>query len=479
VRKNNFSKSTRTVAEQVDSSGSYVQKVRDAVAWKYVSTQQSFFNALAPAKSANLQITLDETDSVVLMNDTQATRSMLMLHCTLTWTFAHTPKTQMFHFPLAPAFLDNKKASTIFKAVQHRMPFNLTKLREKAGHVSVSVGTDAARACKKLGLEFRRRTFLRPEYTEYTGQTAAHALCQMHAANNVVVNTVKPCNLTVPVFTSVCLLHKGWTFANLKSRCKRNMSVSFEYFQAPPPENEAYLRKVFSFLENYLSRDPLSEVAQSRVAASRRLASNLAASTFDSEGRIVQMRHFCPLGHHHNEEAALEEIRNDFETLAIPAPPGVPACNRWMVLCPAFGWWMAHFVLNLLPDELGKMAMSKEQEEKSVDVCDSEVDAFLGYVSDDSMRRKIAQQYKKTYKFITDALSVSHLFMTTATIAPLFRSMGSYLSRSKFKSAEKFSALEFVDTSSSPAAITFREYSGFLENENAEHWRLVLDSYQI
>ena len=177
-----------------------------------------------------------------------------------------------------------------------RLPISLQSMKAKAKLLSISIGTDAARACKKVGKLFGRRTSLD---ASGDGVTSAHALCQMHAASNTSNGCLKPLGITVPCFTGAVLLRKGWIFQNLKTKSIKRLRKGLRAVYQPTDNmasNEAYLREVFTLLGRYLSRSDQTVASGARSVAIERLAVMLAASTFDMYGRIVELLHYCPFG---------------------------------------------------------------------------------------------------------------------------------------------------------------------------------------
>jgi hypothetical protein len=455
----------------MEASTTYLQKVRDASAWKYMSELRRVVAELESASSANLELTLDETDTIVNIDKTQATHPMLMIHARLHWTSARSGHTTEFQIPLAPAFLGNKKATTLLKAVRARLPATLEALKAKTKRLSIAVGTDAARACTKLGVILKRQTKLTPDAE---GVLAAQALCQMHASNNTSVRTLKPLRIEVPTFTATVLLHKGWVFHNLKMSSLRSLKaegkIVMDYVNEPPPEKEAYLRETLGLLEGYLSRDPGTAATTARSAAASRLANMLAASTFDEHGKITTLRHFCPFGHCDSPKQAAAKIAEDVETLCFPGIPGIPACNRWMKRFPNLCFWNGHFTLNICLEPLIRMSEKtlKDQEDKIGSLPD--VDTLLGYITEDSVMAKIRGQYKKTLKFVQDETVKLKLSAAVTGVKVLFKKMGEYLTDSKFANDAKLSATDFAVPHRSPAYKTFAQYAALLADDLDSHW---------
>ena len=77
--------------------------------------------------------------------------------------------------------------------------------------------------------------------------------------------------------------------------------------------------------------DEIHKQREKRDAARDRVARALAASSWDDRRhRIMEWRHYCPLGCHDSEQAAKEDICNDVDEAHLSMGVSVPALNRWL-----------------------------------------------------------------------------------------------------------------------------------------------------
>jgi hypothetical protein len=217
------------------------------------------------------------------------------------------------------------------------------------------------------------------------------------------------------------------------------------------------------------------------LAIADRLAHNLAASEIDEYGRIAKHKHYCPYGHHDSPEDALDEIRGDIDKLTLShGAPAVPACNRWMKPYPAYQWIHGHLVLNVTPPELHSMSLKKEEADQAdVMQCNSDLDAILGYATEDSYKAKTRKQLKKTDALIMDPLSKTRLAAAVTSIGPMFQKMGSYLTASKMNNTANVSMLDFANPTTSPAMKAYNIYVGLLEMPEHPHWFLSVAALRI
>ena len=127
-RHSHLSQSANAVSHSFLSSSTYIQKLRNATAWKYLVEQRRFLADLGLASAANLRLTLDETDTATNISGVQGTFPMLMMNAQLTWTLASTGEQNLYNFPLSPMFLVNKTAATLYGAISKRLSINFQSM---------------------------------------------------------------------------------------------------------------------------------------------------------------------------------------------------------------------------------------------------------------------------------------------------------------------------------------------------------------
>ena len=134
--------SARLAAKISTVSVAYLQQLRDAAAMKLFKRQRDFLKGLAPASSAQLQITLDETEVPAVVDGQLGLFHLCMLHAVLFWTLRDSGVTKVFQIVMAPAFLLNTGAEFLLSAIRRRLPVSLRELKHLVKRFSVNIGSE-------------------------------------------------------------------------------------------------------------------------------------------------------------------------------------------------------------------------------------------------------------------------------------------------------------------------------------------------
>jgi hypothetical protein len=378
----------------------------------------------------------DETDFEVIVDGMVGTFPMVMSRAKLGWTVEATGITQEVDIVMPLVFVGNKTTQTLMKAIDKSFPVSLAFLKARCQVLTIGLGTDGAKSCKKYGNVLAFQTHVD---SNGDGVTSCHAICQLHGGNLICRGTMLALKMSTDLFMATVLMHKGWIFHNLKSKASRMLRgslIHIEYVMPAGSERVSqYLRVILELFEIH-SRKSESEHAQAnkaqtkRAKACDRLALLLAASTVNEHGVITRLAHCCPFGCHATPQEGIDEIIDLFKTVFFNAMPMVPACNRWMKLFPNLCWWAASLTFQFFVDLLCDLAAKKEIEAGSELGPLLEAD-FVGYEDDTSYMRKLVALCKRTRRFVTKDLTRLRILIGVSSNRMLFTMMGEFLTGSK------------------------------------------------
>lgn len=154
------------------------------------------------------------------------------------------------------------------------------------------------------------------------GFVATHGLCSMHKTQQTVDAVLKHLGLTCSIFSACCVLQKARWHNMLRSAVLKSIRTEITpSYEAPPEHHVLYLSSVFETLEWELQLNSLTADSENtegiflkhRRLARERLSRHLAASSFDENGCVEQLRAFCPLGCCENWETTLKLGSDSFE----------------------------------------------------------------------------------------------------------------------------------------------------------------------
>jgi hypothetical protein len=391
-----FASSTRVCADVFQGSHCHVQRTRQSVSMAAWRLQQQRLRDLPSASHGTLEISFDETEMPVKLNGRQSERPIFMIHAVLHWTTIDGA-TAVYQLALPPCVLMSKKAEAFYSAIHQRLPISLADLKRKCISLAVIILTDSARSCIRLSRCFRAQTAMS---AEGAGVVSVWMPCLMHRAALAVFSTLKLFDLMVPLFCGTVLLHQGQTFELILPICLAHIASQLELvFHKPPGYDLAkdYLTHLLSTLEFTGEGEVESncKARQTREDSREWLAKALAASTFDSHGRLQKLRHWCPFGCCGSREEAIRKIQKNFETAVWWSAPTVPACNRWTKMFPPLTFW------NVV-DKLGFPAAAVAVvggSARDVDTPIADVDV-IGPGDDNTYERKKRARFKKTVDWL-------------------------------------------------------------------------------
>jgi hypothetical protein len=254
---------------------------------------------------------------------------------------------------------------------------------------------------------------------------------------------------------------------------RRVANVEFSYTE-PRAENVAYLAALFDMSRwqhakgSQIFDEKASPLYLARKAARERLARCLAASEIDVDGNITVLRKFCPMGCHRSPEDAIASLQSDLKLVLLPAPPNIPACNRWMKLFPCECFWMAALKLNIVTEEINCIA--SREIDALPNLPPEESDLVADNSSETQYKRKHLLQNKKLRAWIQRPHLARNLSVECVLQLPLFANLGKYLTKGAFEHDSDNSMRDFCSSSRSPAIQTFRQYSELLSSPGDLKW---------
>ena len=242
-RRNVQATSLTAIADFLEGSASHVQKLRTAMALRYLKLQNNYINNLRHARIAIVEISFDEADMPAQIEGEAAIFSMLIVHIKITWIIDDERSSETLNLSVPPAFLANKTAKSILNALISRFPVRISTLLTKCSLLVIVPNSDSATSCKRVGRHFRRLAQLEvhPQPSGIPlrcGILSAHGACQMHMLAINIGNLLKELRILNPMFCGSCLMQKGGTRRKIKEavhdRMHRTCRIIYDAF--PPPE---------------------------------------------------------------------------------------------------------------------------------------------------------------------------------------------------------------------------------------------------
>jgi hypothetical protein len=304
------------------------------VGMKLVKKSRDFCANLPLAESAILEITFDETEVIANVSGQPGLYHLCMVHAYLVWKMADGTE-EKHELPMAPAFMFKTTAEYLLGAIINRLPFKISDLKRKVKRLNINIGSDSAKACKRLGRYFRGRAGMT---VAGDGITALHALCMMHATHHVVVAVLAQRGLLTPMFCVCVLLQQVKVLSSIRKQLHTSTrDVGSPIVYDPPTQARiSYVRALIGLTEwkgeqDFMQGGRLDAVSQTRRDKAKAMdiaAIQLAGSTFEGDA-IVALKKYCAYGCCASADIALCKLKGLVDKFVLPGTPGVPACNRW------------------------------------------------------------------------------------------------------------------------------------------------------
>ena len=141
--------STRIYASFYDAGGSYIQKLRNAVAEHYMNLQTQGYRCLRFADLQILELQLDEIETPSNVDFPGEVCHIMVMHVAGTRYRRDVP--MKFEFVMPPAMVESTSAHHLFAALTSRPPFALVQLQSTAQTTVLLLNVDSAGSCLKLG----------------------------------------------------------------------------------------------------------------------------------------------------------------------------------------------------------------------------------------------------------------------------------------------------------------------------------------
>ena len=404
----------------------------------------------------------------------QAVHSMMVLHARLR-CFRDEGAPQTMELVMAPAFLKDTTTRTLQNALVTRLPISLPRLQKMAQTVAIQLVSDSAAACVKVGKIFRSQSqCCFEQQSNLSGCVATHSLCLMHATHSSVSAALKLLSLHAPIFCGSVLMRQGKTFDNVrkmvKERVSKNLSLTYKWDPSFKVA-EAYLRRVLELAEfdHELMRAGEDGVASGarcrRTQAQGTLAKLVSASTFVDD-RVSQLRHYCPLGCCGTKDEAISKVTDAILDVILPAPPKIPALNRWTLLYGPMAFWLFAMIFAVPADVMQTLA--KKDMEASLEGL-ADIDA-AGPGDDDTYRIKKRMRCTRFVNFLSaDATQLA--MQTAVTCLSILMPLSAFLfQEAKFSNADEQGMLAFCIPSRSPAVTTVGLFMALLQQPDSDFW---------
>ena len=207
-----------------------------------------------------------------------------------------------------------------------------------------------------------------------------------------------------------------------------------------------------------------------RRAARRRLAKNLAASRVD-DGRIVEWRHYCPIGCHDSRQSAIDEIVQDMRIAHLDLHVPVPAVNRWTKLYAPLSYFHVGSFFGHLPASFQALSKNLSKESGVLDV-----DALVGPGDEDTYEQKRKVRANKCAAWMSRETTRHQQAVGISTLKPAISLMGKFFEEAKLTKSGNGSANEFCIRATSPAHATLHRYFDLLGQPEAIFWLPVRGS---
>jgi hypothetical protein len=183
------------------------------------------------------------------------------------------------------------------------------------------------------------------------------------------------------------------------------------------------------------------------------------------DGRIVEWRHYCPIGCHDGKQSAIDQIVQDMRIAHLALHVPVPAVNRWTKLFGPLSYFHVGSVFGHLPASL--QALSKNLS-RGLGVLD--VDALVGPGDEDTYEQKRKVRANKCAAWMSRETTRHQQAVGIATLKPLVSLMGKFFEEAKLTKSGSGSSMEFCIRATSPAHATLNRYFDLLGQPDASFW---------
>ena len=478
--------SRRVLATFFESTPQHIKTIKDIVAMTTLQQQCIHLRTLPRAKRGDLVITFDESEFYMRLTGKRRGNiyHLMMLHGTLQWTL-HDGSKKTYQLVMTPTVIKKKSADCMIGSIHRRLPLPLSELRSKVDHLNVAVGNDSAKACIKADRHYQNLSHLD---TTGRGVLGLSGPCQMHMFGVSMFSMSKPLNIICPMFCACVLTHQGKVFDKFRDKVAarfKRMEIGDIVQDAPDPAFVAGLVQLLS-MDSWDSE--VEHIApefgerkrrnDERSVAIRRLAEDLAVSEWDGvNGILKRYRHYCPLGCCDTLEEAREKVAGNVLSVCLPAPPDIPACNRWLLLrAPAVFW--AIIVTLGLDQEFGEVARNEMDDE--LDMLDE--DDVMGPGAEDTYHKKKHVRCKKVLGWVGKVVNGLKITPLVLRVFCTLLLICTAMMRVLFKAAERgqdFGIDNFCIPARNPARRAAQRLLDLLQNMEHTVWVPIYVTYGL
>ena len=192
-------------------SASHVGSVRATTASRYSELQKGVLEALPRTRLAVLEIGFDETEHDMEahfpdMGTVSGPMSLGMIHCNLSWY--KNDEMERYPIVLPPACLVDQTAECVMSLIKDRFPVDMGDLAAKANTFVITINSDSAPACLKVGTSIAELPNLLGIRTS-RAQLVLHPGCLMHQTAMVAAAPLKYMRIPNNMFAAANWLRRG------------------------------------------------------------------------------------------------------------------------------------------------------------------------------------------------------------------------------------------------------------------------------
>ena len=316
--------SARTHAGFNMSSGTHVQRLRNATAGKFLELQKAAFDGLPGGGTLILELAWDETSTTAHLDMPNEECSIMTIHVEA--MLRQRGEDLAFSIVVPPAIVSSTSASGLLAALDKRLPLNLSRCCAKFDRVILLTNTDSGPACLKVAAHLSSDYLCLP------------CPCRMHQLCLSMVEIMKLSGMMGSMWCASHLFHKKRCQTMLRKQLSKLLETTFdvEYINAPcVGPNKSRVEALLRLIEPPIKHD--EQPSRSKLLqAVRKLAAFL-----DGDASSERVRHRCRLGCHHSRDAARKDAATFVTQVFLDHPCTVPAWNKWTKIEGPVAWFAA------------------------------------------------------------------------------------------------------------------------------------------
>ena len=210
----------------------------------FAQQEKEVLASVGAGKHTIMRIALDETETLVLVEKSNFSHHMLMLHLNVFFRAIDGSVTE-HSVAVPPYIIEDQSTECVLDALQDRFG----KLVFSSGPTDcvkvIILNSDSHKALIRLG-KHMTESLAGPS----TRCITVHGRCQMHQYFSCLARMVKGFDLINGMFCATCLLHRGATMKGLQKAVHADIKRIIKLSYAPPrEEDKAYNRALLTYLD--------------------------------------------------------------------------------------------------------------------------------------------------------------------------------------------------------------------------------------